>query len=493
MKISKKIGVVSVCVALICALAACNLADMEFGGLVGELLNGSGISGVVPEQQPPVEDTDGWFTQTDVNDVQPGGVPDQIVIEGGEIILYETIGTSQLKDADEDSIVRRTQLEMEDVVWANYNVGMSHKQAETADVMLDVIKSDVLSGSGVTYMCYLPLSKIGDISTSGLFYSNADLPLELNNGCWFTGFNEDLCIVDRQYAFAGYLTPYVQLNVDVLVYNREMLAQYGFDIYNCYYSGQWTLEELYKLSKDMYVDLNSNGQMDAGDQFAVAYQTYTNHSFDEHVFYGSGVELFDKGQMFYKHSEQTVLEVCDLANKLRETSLHATESEAKNLFLNGNAAFYATTLADYAGLDGNAAMVTEASMQTGVVPTPYYITVGGYASHVDAATTPVLAIPRSSSEQIGSALNALSELAGMYYTEAIDTWLYKICPSEEALDLARRSMDNVRCDVDAIMLGAMGHSCNPVAVSAPASYLSQYGKSFEKELTAIYRKVESNS
>ena len=490
MKMSKKIGIVSVCVALICALSACNLADMEFGGLVGELLNGSGHTGVVPEHQPPVEETNDWFDRTDVDiGVMPGGIPNQIVVDGGEIILYETIGTSQLKDTDEDSIIRRTQLEMEEYVWATYNVGMSHKLADSADAMLDVVKSDVLAGSGINYMCYLPLSQIGEISTSGLFYSNHDLALELNNGCWFTDFNADLCIGDRQYAFAGYLTPYVQMNVDVLVYNQEMLAEHGFNLYNCYYSGQWTLDELYRLSKQMYVDLNANGQMDTGDTFAVVYP----ENFTDHIFYGSGVDLFDKGQMFYMHSEETVLGMCDLANKIREMSLHALAFEAEALFLEGHSAFYATTLADYAGLDGGEAMVTYASMQTGVVPTPYYTATTGYASHVDPDVTPVLAIPCNAAPEIGSALNALSVLAGQYYTSVLDTWLYKVCPSEDALDLARRAMDNVSCDVDAIMLEAAGHNCNPVLVSNPASYLSQYAKQFEKELTVIYRKVESNS
>lgn len=486
MKMSKKIGIVSVCVALICALSACNLADMEFGGLVGELLNGSGHTGVVPEHQPPVEETDDWFDRTDVDiGVMPGGIPNQIVVDGGEIILYETIGTSQLKDTDEDSIIRRTQLEMEEYVWATYNVGMSHKLADSADAMLDVVKSDVLSGSGNNYMCYLPLSQIGEISTSGLFYSNHDLALELNNGCWFTDFNADLCIGDRQYAFAGYLTPYVQMNVDVLVYNQEMLAEYGFDIYNCYYAGQWTLEQLYVLSKQMYVDLNANGQMDTGDTFAVVYP----ENFADHIFYGSGVDLFDKGQAFYVHSEETVFGLCDLAHNIRETSLHAYEFEAEALFLEGRAAFYATTLADYAGLDGGEAMVTYASMQTGVVPTPYHTVTGGYTSHVDPDVTPVLAIPYSTSAEIGSVLNGLSMLAGQFYAPAMDNALYKACPADDALELARMAMISVSCDVDSIMLGALGYNCNPVSVDNPASHFAQYGKQLDKELAKIYEKI----
>lgn len=486
MKMSKKIGIVSVCVALICALSACNLADMEFGGLVGELLNGSGHTGVVPEHQPPVEETNDWFDRTDVDiGVMPGGIPNQIVVDGGEIILYETIGTSQLKDTDEDSIIRRTQLEMEEYVWATYNVGMSHKLADSADAMLDVVKSDVLAGSGNNYMCYLPLSQIGEISTSGLFYSNHDLALELNNGCWFTDFNADLCIGDRQYAFAGYLTPYVQMNVDVLVYNQEMLAEHGFNLYNCYYSGQWTLDELYRLSKQMYVDLNANGQMDTGDTFAVVYP----ENFTDHIFYGSGVDLFDKGQAFYVHSEETVFGLCDLAHNIRETSLHAYEFEAEALFLEGRAAFYATTLADFAGFDGGDPMASYASMEIGAVPTPYYTATTGYASHVDPNKTPVLAIPYSTSAELGSVLNGLSMLAGQFYAPAMDNALYKACPSDDALELARMAMISVSCDVDSIMLGALGYNCNPVSVDNPASHFAQYGKQLDKELAKIYEKI----
>ena len=488
MKMSKRIGVVSVCVALICALAACNLADMEFGGLVGELLNGSGPDGVIEQQPPSIEETDGWFDRTDVDiDVQPGGIsgqlPGQIVVKGDQIIIYETDGTSQLKDTQAE-ILRESQLEMEKYVADQYGIDMAHKVANAA-TMLEVVQNDVQAGSGVNYMCYLPLSQIGKISTSGLFYSNHELPLELNNGCWFNGFNADLCIGDRQFAFAGYLTPYVQLNVDVLVYNSQLLEDFAFNVYDSYYSGEWTLETLYKLSKQMYVDLNGNGQMDTEDMYAVLYP----ENFADHIFYGSGMDLFDNGAI-YVHPDAEYFELCDLANKIRETSLHAFAFEAEALFLEGRAAFYATTLADFAGFDGGEPMVTYADFATGVVPTPYYSTAGGYASHVDPNTTPVLAVPYCAAGEIDVAINALSVLAGQYYAPAAQTWLYKVCSSPEALDLAQRAMDNVSCDVDCIMLGALGYNCNPVEVSDPASYLAQYGKQFEKELVAIYRKAE---
>lgn len=491
MKMSKKIGIVSVCVALICAFTACNLADMEFGGLVGELLDGFGPDGVIEEQPTSIEEPNDWFDRTDV-DIQPGGtavaLPAQIVIEGNQIIIYETDGTSQLKDTQAE-IVRESQLVMEKYVEDQYGIAMEHKIAD-ATTMLEVVQNDVQAGSGVTYMCYLPLSQIGKISTSGMFYNNDELLLELNNGCWFNGFNADLCIGDCQFAFAGYLTPYVQLNVDVLVYNSQMLDELAFNIYDSYYSGEWTLETLYKLSKQMYSDLNGNGQMDDEDMYAVVYSVYSENSFDDHVFYGSGMDLFDNGAI-YVHPDAEYFELCDLANDLREISLHAPASEAESSFLEGRAAFYATTLADYAGFDGGDPMLTYAGFEIGAVPTPYYSTAGGYASHVNSDTTSVLAVPYCAAGEIDVAINALSVLAGQYYAPAIETWLYKVCPTSESLDLAQRAMDNVSCDVDAIMLREMGYACNPVEVSDPASYLAQYSKQFEKVLAKIYKTVES--
>lgn len=480
MKMNQRISVVLLCLTLISALTACNLADMEFGGLVGELF-GDGPHNVLPPAEPQPEiRTDAWFDPNGV-DVLPeieDALPVKLNLDCDSIVIYETQGASQLKDT-QAQIVRESQLTMEEQFYYMYGIGMEHR-IDDATTVFNHVTRDAKAGLNTFYMCYLPLSQIAQISTSGLFYSNQALPgLDMNNGCWYQGFNKDLRIGERQYAFAGALTPYVQLNADCLVYNRDMMSEIGVDVNEYFYNGEWTLEMLGKLSEMAFADLNGDGRMSEYDRYGVAYQT---NSRADHLLYGSGVDMFENGVLLY--SEDTYTDINNLLAPVWTCTYEGDQAE--KMFMDGRSLFYATTLSDYAGLDGEDAMATYAAFTACVAPTPSYEVAGTYASHVNS-DTPVLAVPNCPVGEVDIALDVMAVLASQYYSPAIEGWMYKVNPTSESADMAQRIMDNVSCDVDRIMVEAVGgYACNPLANRTPTVFFQQTSKLFEKQLREIY-------
>ena len=437
---SKRIGVIAVSILLIMAMSACGMASWEPGGLVGEMLDGI----VKPEELETNPEYDEILTPPDPPSIRDG-LPVSLKL-AGDIAVLEAYKVVSLEN---DNYLHQSLVEAEQEFEKIYGYGFSHRRY-TVNELLKNANTGVMSGEDLPMLCYLPMSELFDVYTAQGFYSNMGLDL-YDNGCWDTELNRDLQLQGVQYAFSGALTPFTKLNVACYAINTRTAEQrMGVDLYEYYENGEWTFDVYAKVTRDAKAD---NGLICDNSVYHIT----------DCRFYGSGIELFDNKTLSINPDFYSI-DIDSLKNTLDSVSGSAS-SGAEQLFLEleKNRLLLFTSLAAYAGLNGNKPFAEQASFEVGLIPTPKYDVAAEYASSCAPANTTVLCVPLCFRSSCSEAINAYAILMAERYEQGTAEWLQKVTPDDRAYAMAYRMMDTVRVDTVGLLLQeGYQANCNPL-------------------------------
>ncbi len=92
--------------------------------------------------------------------------------------------------------------------------------------------------------------------------------LELDNPWWAQEINERATFNGKLYGLSGYIGMSIMQYSQAMFYNQRHVEDYGTKpetLYELVYDGKWTFEAFENIVKNMYVDLNNNGERDDKD------------------------------------------------------------------------------------------------------------------------------------------------------------------------------------------------------------------------------------
>lgn len=482
----QRFAVAAVCLLLICSFAAC---DMELGGLVGELLSdaelteGGILDALLPvEPQPQPEET---YT------MGPGeqlyGFPDSLNLPQQSVMMLEASDGIGFHDQTGADIVDEAFVAMEKQFTELYGYEIYHKQTLTGAQIIELAVNETQAGTGEVMLCYLPLSAAGDVAMSGAFHNQSSLAgLELDNGCWSEQMNADLQFDGVQYSFAGYLTPYSLLDVDCLVFNDEMMHELGYDnIYKTINSDGWENTKYLNLCTEATSDLNGDGNITKYDRVGIVFRRYESEAF---VLENSGIEVFTD----CTYGENTISFGEMLNSVWSQIERVSCEAEnAEEVFLSGNALFYATRLSRVVGVDGEDPLCAIAGFSVCVAPVPRMIG-NSVPAVANCNRGSFLSVSRSGSGDVGMTVNVLSVLAANHMQPAIEQLIYRVNPSQNSADACFAIMQKARCSLDLTLLRVGGHEVKPFCAGS-YYYWQGYKKEFETYLKSIYQSVRENN
>lgn len=95
---------------------------------------------------------------------------------------------------------------------------------------------------------------------------------------WRQDVNESATINGKLFGITGYVGMSLMDYTFAMFFNQRYLEDYGYkssDLYQMVYDGTWTFDNFAEIVKDMYVDLNSNGERDDDDFYGYATRTAT--------------------------------------------------------------------------------------------------------------------------------------------------------------------------------------------------------------------------
>lgn len=135
------------------------------------------------------------------------------------------------------------------------------------------LKQNVLAGDDTYTLAIAPLlgGAIGSVALDGVLYDLASNEyLSLDQNWWSHLLYDSLRLDGKMYYTTGDISPSIYQSPACLFLNTRLADNYGIDtneLCNLVRDGKWTLDEMIKINKDKYVDVNANNKMDPEDTY----------------------------------------------------------------------------------------------------------------------------------------------------------------------------------------------------------------------------------
>ena len=508
----KRIAIVLVSLLLVCAFAAC---DMEFGGLVGELLGDlelpTDIAGrPLPDEMPPewVEsetvpaetwwDEDTTYEETVAPDDRSDFQYSYSLYTGQTLTVLgqneDDLGFEETSGNDLESMSYLRNQIMEE----SFGINVEALMIEGGELAA-LVKNEAASGGG---NCDIVMGGMADTGAalvqSGVLLNLRDLPyLDLTTARWDAGINEGLAFGNYLPMATGLAAPASNLHTSLLLFNKQTADNYGIDAYDYVQTGSWTVEKMHAIAEMCYVDLNGNGCTDEEDAFGVVASYNCANAFT--VATDTMLIAKDADNMPVFNTEVTdrlatayegVYNMLFATSALYYSSMQDVPGSnvARTVFEQGNTLFYATTIEDVM-------QTNDMNIDMGLLPYPKLnLEQENYQSYVNCATTAIM-VPVSvkDTEFVGYALEALAHTSDNMYTVTISN---RICRSEQDREMLNIVLDTKTLDFGSTyLLTASGgvvqyfqmalEQQNPSVLSLIKQYEKVLGKYVEKLMESI--------
>lgn len=167
-----------------------------------------------------------------------------------------------------------------------YRVSVSENDDIYVDVDEDQISEQVdkavyernLAAEDVFDIAVQHVVSLGEIATSDLLLNWYNVPnVDFDKPWWSDSTVNELTYNDVCMIAIGDFALTALSNAYCMFYNKEDALVYQMpDLYSVVYEGKWTIDYLLSLTKDIYEDLNRNGQVDDEDYFGFVSDVKSN-------------------------------------------------------------------------------------------------------------------------------------------------------------------------------------------------------------------------
>ncbi len=178
--------------------------------------------------------------------------------------------------------------------------------------------------------------------------------IELSQPWWWKEYMDELSLGgDKHYYFVGDFFLHALRFASIIIFNKELYAQYFNDadeLYSLVQDGKWTIDHMIELAKSVYIDINNDGKTDIDDQ--LGFISWSTAASTDAFVYGTDIEYVkrtaDGGIEFTMISDDAVA-LCEMlvdffwqpgsfTGCTSSEELYAAFSSGKTLFL-GNSSF----------------------------------------------------------------------------------------------------------------------------------------------------------
>lgn len=157
-------------------------------------------------------------------------------------------------------------------VGERFNAKIALSETADAQATIDTAKASVQAGEDeyaavVSFVIYM-----GMAVTNNIFQPVSDLPyINLNQPWWSASNLTDLTYRGKTFLVMGDFDMSGLSQTKCMFYNKDLAESFGLpNIYETVRNGQWTKDKINELCEGTYVDVNGDGQKDAGDQYGYA-------------------------------------------------------------------------------------------------------------------------------------------------------------------------------------------------------------------------------
>lgn len=359
-----------------------------------------------------------------------------------------------------------------------FNVKISVVQSADEQTQLSDISKNIAAGDDVYDLTAVYTYLAGGPVLEGCYYSWADIPVvDFSKEWWVKDANEAFNINGNQFVAVGDLSITTLLLSYAVFFNQSIAEDYKFpDLYQTVIDGDWTIDEMIRLTKDMYQDLNNNGELDKEDFYGFGGDKATNL---DNWTVGFDIPLVTKNEKGEPVADIDIERMQNALDKLNtffwDNNSFMSWGDEIELFANGRSAFITTWI--------NNAFTTFRSMKDdyGIIPYPKLDKEQDeyYSNAMDNYS--LLSVPKtvSDTEFVGTITEALTRenhfsVVPAYYDVALGS---KYARDEQSIAMLDIIMSGRRYDFSILhgsMLGDLPYMFRNTVRDAKRSIASSY-------------------
>ena len=190
--------------------------------------------------------------------------------------IYNIAGDEQFVDyyTTEDlngEVVNDAVYQRNSLISERFNVQITANVFEESSITGQV-KNSVLAGDDAYQLMAGHIIYQGMAATDKIMYNMRDLPyIDYSKPWWSSSTEEDLTYKGMTFIAIGDFALSSIMQTYCMFYNKDLGAQYNLpDMYELVNNGEWTIDRQIELSNGVYVDVNGDGEKDAGDIYPLS-------------------------------------------------------------------------------------------------------------------------------------------------------------------------------------------------------------------------------
>ncbi len=376
-----------------------------------------------------------------------------------------------------------------------FNVVIDEVNAVPYNEISTYVKNAVSAGDDAYDLVIGQMEQSGQDALGGYFMNWYDLPHVNFTKPWYPASLVDEATVNgKMYIIASDLSLSYTLYTYCVYYNKELATTYDMpDLYALVDDGKWTLDQMFTLAKQVYVDTNGTNDVDEGDTYGMfaALDGCTVSAY----FYGADqpyASIENNEIQMDLNSERTITILETLRDNLfdtdaiRESVSHNTHGSAdefaKGLYL------FSPSIIKYALYS-----VRQSQFEWGILPFPKLEeTQEKYYSAIDAGAS-ILTVPTTAqnTEMIGAVVEALSaeswkSVMPTFYDTVMDS---KIASDEGTVRMLDTIFDNRIIDFAYLYDGWNGWVFKMQGLLTGNSDFGSFFEKNQKPVSRHYKKV----
>lgn len=204
--------------------------------------------------------------------------------EAGDFATWDLEGHPSNKESVNTAIAERNRY-IEETFGVEIKVIYTGGNVNGGD-MRQIIYNDWHANTQSYNIAYCSVYDAIELAGEGLFYDLSELDyIDLNKPWWDINAMKSLSLADRYFFGIGDLSIQIYETLPCLVFNKELVKRYSqYDLYKLVEEGKWTMDKLYEICKDVYLDDDDVPGPSVKDIFGIGGQNDNMWNF----FYGSG-------------------------------------------------------------------------------------------------------------------------------------------------------------------------------------------------------------
>ena len=251
-------------ISMLASLAAC-------GGA------GSGTDTTAPSQKDTVTetvDTDhdakGFLLDSIPADTNFGGTTVNLLIRE-DVANTEFFVEEQTGDIVDDALFNRNN-RVEERLGVDLNFIPIAGDWAGKETMNGAIRQSVMAADGEYDLCAVLSNQLSTLTIEGLLTNLNSLDyFDFEKPWWARGLLDELAVDDKLYFASGDASLGLINGMMCVFYNKSMCEDFSVpDLYEIVLNGEWTIDKVVELTKDVYQDLDGDGLKSDGDSFGFA-------------------------------------------------------------------------------------------------------------------------------------------------------------------------------------------------------------------------------